>query len=83
MFVGVSVKHSQENTYVGVSFLIKLLAWRPATLLKRDSNTLAFLWILRNFYDHLFFRTPLVDASVDYASEAHNSMKLMRGKYYF
>ena len=30
-------QYSQENT------------WRPATLLKRDSNTGAFLWILRNF----------------------------------
>ena len=30
-------------------FLKKLQAWRPATLLKRDSNTGAFLWILRTF----------------------------------
>ena len=30
-------------------FLIKLQAWRPAALLKRDSNTGAFLWNLRNF----------------------------------
>ena len=29
-------------------FLIKLWAFRPATLLKRDSSTCAFLWILQN-----------------------------------
>ena len=32
-----------ENTCVGVSFLIKLLAFRPVTLLKRDSNASVFL----------------------------------------
>ena len=32
-----------------VSFLIKMQAFRPATLLKRDSNIRAFLTILRNF----------------------------------
>ena len=30
-------------------FLVKLQAWRLATLLKRDSNTDVFLWNLRNF----------------------------------
>ena len=30
-------------------YLKKLLAFRPATLLKGDSRTSAFLWILRNF----------------------------------
>ena len=29
--------------------LIKSQGWRPATLLKRDSNTGVFLWILWNF----------------------------------
>ena len=28
--------------------LIKLLGWRPATLIKRKSNTGVFLWIMRN-----------------------------------
>ena len=36
--------------------LIKLHAWRPPTLLKRDSNTGSFLWILRNFYEQLFLQ---------------------------
>ena len=39
--------------------------WRPATLLKRDSGTGVFLWILRNFSEiHLFWRTSLVAAFV-------------------
>ena len=37
-------------------FLIKLQAWRPATLLKRDSNTGVFLWNLRNSKEHLFLQ---------------------------
>ena len=35
-------------------FLTKLQAFRPATLLKIDSNTGVFLCILRNFKKHLF-----------------------------
>ena len=33
-------------------------AFRPATLLNRDSNTGVFLWSLRNFSQHFFSRTP-------------------------
>ena len=43
-------------------FLIKLQAWRPVILLKRDSNTGVFLRILQNFRT-VFYRTPLVAAS--------------------
>ena len=43
--------------------LIKLQTWRPAALLKRDSNTGAFLRYLRNFWDYLFYGTPPVSAS--------------------
>ena len=35
-------QYSQENSSVGVSFLIKLQALSPATLLKRDSRTVVF-----------------------------------------
>ena len=41
--------YSQENTCVGVSFLLKLWAFRPLTILKRDFNTDIFLWISGNF----------------------------------
>ena len=30
---------------------------RSATLLNRDSNTSVFLWLLRNFWEQLFYRT--------------------------
>ena len=30
-------------------FLLNLLAWRPVTLSKRDSNTVVFLWNVLNF----------------------------------
>ena len=33
--------------------------------LKRDSGAGVSLGILRNFSEHLFYRTPLVDASVN------------------
>ena len=42
-------QYLQENINVSVS-LIKLKAWRCATLLKRGSNTDGFLSILRNFW---------------------------------
>ena len=40
-------------------FLIKLQTWRPSVLLKRVSNTGAFLWILRKLSDNFFHRTHL------------------------
>ena len=41
--------HRKTPVAVLKSLLIKLQAFRPANLLKRDSNTVVFLWILRNF----------------------------------
>ena len=38
---------------------------RAETLLKRDSNTGVFMWILQNFYEQLFYRIPLVAVFVD------------------
>ena len=34
--------------------IIKMQAWRPET--KKDSNTGVFLWILWNFWEHLFLQ---------------------------
>ena len=45
-------QNSQENGCARVSFLIKLQA-------SGDSGIGVFLWILRNFSEHLFHRTPL------------------------
>ena len=36
-------------------FLTKLQTFMSATLLKRDSNTSVFLWILRNFFKTSLF----------------------------
>ena len=44
---------SRENISVGIS----LQTFRSAILLKRDTNTYVFLWILQNFSEHLFWRT--------------------------
>ena len=40
-------QYSQENNCVGVFFLIKMQTFRPATLLKGDSNTVVFLTIFK------------------------------------
>ena len=52
VFLGIS-QNLQENTCARVSFLIKL--W------KKDSDKGVFLWILQNFKEHFFHRTPLGD----------------------
>ena len=60
VFLGIS-QNSQENTSVRVYFLIRLQASGLQLYLKRDSGTGAFLWILRNFQEHVFYRTPPED----------------------
>ena len=50
-------QNSKENTCARASFLIKLQV-APANLLKRDSGTGIFVWILRNFKEYLFHRRP-------------------------
>ena len=44
--------------------LIKLQGFSSATLSKRDSNTGVFLWLLRNFKEHLFEEHLRTAASV-------------------
>ena len=50
--------YSQENSCVGVSFLLKLQAFRLLTVLKRDFNIDIFLWISRMLQEHLFKKNP-------------------------
>ena len=45
------------GTFSLCASIITLLACEPAALLKRDSNRGLFLWILRNFWEHLFWNT--------------------------
>ena len=44
-------------------FFNKVTGLRPATLLKKNSGTGVFLWSLQNFWEHPFYRTPLMTAS--------------------
>ena len=46
-----------------IFFLIKLYTIKPATLLKRVFSSDVLLWILRNCFKHLFYRTPPVSVS--------------------
>ena len=45
-------------------FLSRNSGWALQLHLKKDSGRGAFLWILQNFQEHLFHRTPAVAASV-------------------
>ena len=51
------LKSSQESTCARVFFLNKF-GFRPATLLRKRPGRGFFLWILRNFSEYLFYRTP-------------------------
>ena len=51
MFIKVS-QNSQANIWVGVSVLIKLLAWSLQLYYERDSDTGVSQWILRSFLKH-------------------------------
>ena len=46
-----------RETPVLESLFNKVAGLRSATLLKENSSTGAFLWILRNFWEHLIWRT--------------------------
>ena len=48
------LQHSQQKTCLGVSFLIKIKAFRRTAVLKRNFNTNVFLTILRNLLEQLF-----------------------------
>ena len=56
------LQYSQENTYVGV-FFNKNAGVQSVTLIKRDSNTGVFLWVLRNFWEHLFWKISFFSIS--------------------
>ena len=51
-------KNSQETPVPESLFLIKLQVWGLQLYQKRLSVTGVFLWILKIFYTHLFYKTP-------------------------
>ena len=56
------IKFTGKDLYQSL-FFNKVAGHKLATLLKGNFGTDVFLWILRNFKDHFFHRTPLVAAS--------------------
>ena len=56
-------QNSLEITCARVSFLTKMQD-SASNFIKRDSSTGVSLWILRNFEEHIFYRTPPVSPSV-------------------
>ena len=67
MFLEISQK-SQENTCARDSFLTKLQA----------SGTGVILWILRNFWVHVFYRTPSNDCFCNYELSYWKTLILFR-----
>ena len=57
------LQNLQEKYLCRSLFLIKLQAWSLQIYWKFNSNIGVFLWIFRNFYGHLFYRTPPVATS--------------------
>ena len=45
------------------SHFIKVTGIRVCSFIKKGTNTGVFLWLLQNFQEHLFYRTPTVAVS--------------------
>ena len=78
-------QYSQESTCVGVS-LTKLQEWRPGALLIRDSNSGAFLWILRDFWDTYFadyMRTIASESKAEFVQSVQMAQSVAETTYFF
>ena len=63
-------------------FLINLQVWRPATLLKRDSNIGVLLLTLQNFSEHL--RTAAFKVSMPQVAYCqHENIQIYRNLFHF
>ena len=56
---------SLKNTCVRVFFLIKLQVFNPATLLRRDSNTVSSCYIYKMFNKNTYFKELLLKTASD------------------
>ena len=54
-------QNPQKNTCARASFIMGLHTSGLQLYWGGDSGAGAYLWILRNFYEHIFYRTPLGD----------------------
>ena len=52
-------QYSQKSNCIGVFFSIKMQIFRPATLLKEDSNTVVFLTIFKKILKNSYFEEHL------------------------
>ena len=80
LFLKVS-QYSQENTCVGISFLIKMQAFRVPALLKRDSNAGVFCehWeIFKNTYFEEHLRTAASESFTWFFPALTNDRKWKR-----
>ena len=80
LFLKIS-QYSQENTCVGISFLIKMQAFRAPALLKRDSNTGVFCehWeIFKNTYFEEHLRTAASESFTWFFPALTNDRKWKR-----
>ena len=60
-----ALRRSSKSVFLKISQYSQENTWRPVTLIKRDSRTVFFLWILRNFQEELFKRIPPAAAFTD------------------
>ena len=77
LFLKIS-QYSQENTCVGISFLIKMQAFRAPALLKRDSNTGVFCehWeIFKNTYFEEHLRTAASESFIWFSPAWTNNIR--------
>ena len=56
-------------------FFNKVADLRTATLFKKSPDTAVFLWILRNFQEHIFYRTPLAGCFSKFAKYHYKKLK--------
>ena len=61
VFLEISKNSQEENTCTRVSFFNKFAGATCNFIKKGDSGTGIFLWILRNFWEPPFYKTPLGD----------------------
>ena len=65
-------------------FVTNLQTFRPTTLLKRDSSTGAFLWILHIFSENLFWKAPVNKLFITRKNNKwdHSAVRIFKSKKY-
>ena len=74
---------SWKNSLVEIVKNQAVALWSSVTLLKRDSSTGDFLWILRNSQEHLFYRKPPDDCFWTWAGTIFSILGKIFAKWIF